>query len=454
MNGMTYEEFIASKRVADAPTGLTRDVDINPQLFDFQQAIVRWALRRGRAAIWADCGLGKTPMQLEWARHIPGRVLIAAPLAVGPQTQSEGDKFRVRARYLREDDENERIVITNYEILDRFDPKRFTGVVLDESSILKSYTGKTRTEIITKWGDRPFRLACTATPAPNDYMELGNHSEFIGAMRGSEMLSSFFINDAANVGRYRVKGHAESEFWRWLCSWAVMVKHPADIGFHAEGFTLPKLNIISRTTQDTSWSHEMLFPVVAATLAERLDARRRTIRERCEAAADIINEIDGPCIAWCNLNQESELLCKLIKGAVEVTGSQPMAEKETLLQSFSRGFTQKLVTKPTIAGFGMNWQHCCNMVFVGLSDSYEQFYQALRRCWRFGQQNPVNAYIVTADTEGAVVANIKRKEADANRLSSGMADHMADTLSGILHGKDGFVTKYRPKQQLIAPQFA
>lgn len=445
---MTYQEFIERKRIADAPTGLREDVEISSRLFGFQQAVVRWALRRGRAAIWADCGLGKTAMQLEWSLHVPGRVLIFAPLAVGPQTESEGNKFGIECKYLREDDGKTKIVVTNYEIAERFNPHNFNGVVLDESSILKSYTGRTRTYLIETWSRVPFRLCCTATPAPNDFMELGNHAEFIGSMTRSEMLSMFFVHDGSETQQWRLKGHAESRFWEWVASWAVMFKKPSDIGYSDDGFDLPPCYILDSVVRDQSWSQDTLFPMHASTLEERLQARRRTVDARCEHAAYRANELRVPVVCWCNLNDESSKLHNAIKDSVEVSGSDSLEEKEARMMAFTRGDARVMVTKPSIAGFGMNWQHCANMMFVGLSDSYEQFYQALRRCWRFGQKHPVTARVVTADTEGAVTANIRRKEADAERMSREMVAHMADINNRALHGTSRSVTLYHPSRSI------
>jgi superfamily II DNA or RNA helicase len=450
----TYETFIASKRVSDRSTGLAVVPTLNPMLFDWQQAIVRWALRRGRAALFEDCGLGKTAQQLEWANHVPGRVIIVAPLAVGPQTEREAAKFGIDAKYMRQDDPKQRIVITNYEMLDRFAPDNFTGIVLDESSILKSYTGKFRTYIIDEWGSVQFRLACTATPAPNDYMELGNHSEFLGVMSRAEMLSMFFVHDGSETQQWRLKGHAEGDFWRWMCSWSIMIRKPSDIGYPDGEFTLPPLTFHERIVEDTQASHEFLFQLQASTLDERLAARRRTSSARCQAAAEIANGKNGDAvILWCNLNDESAQLTRMVKGAVEVKGSDGTEDKEQRMLGFTTGDINRLVTKPSIAGFGMNWQHCNNVVFVGLNDSYEQFYQALRRCWRFGQKRPVNCYIVTANTEGAVAANIKRKERDAERMHNEMVQHMADISTQEIRSASRTVTRYTPKQSLRLPSF-
>jgi DNA modification methylase len=430
-----YAEFLQRKGIVDPATGLKSVPDLNPMLFDFQRDITKWALRRGRAAIFADCGFGKTPMQLEWARHVPGDVLILAPLAVSAQTVREGRKFGIPVGYARNDEQiTERITITNYEMLDRFDVSRFAGVVLDESSILKAYDGKTRTQIIETFAQTPFRLACTATPAPNDYMELGNHSQFLGVMSYSEMLSMFFVHDGGETQKWRLKGHAEVEFWKWLCSWAVMIRKPSDLGYDDGAFVLPELVLHEHSVRVDEPSNGFLFPVEAQSLQERRRARRDTISERVADCAAIVNETIGPFLIWCNLNDESALLTKAIPGAIEVKGSDSNEHKEKAMLGFSDGAPRVLVTKPSIAGFGMNWQHCANIAFVGLSDSYEQFYQAVRRCWRFGQKNMVNVHIITAETEGAVVANIKRKEREAMAMAENMVKHMQDLNAAALHG--------------------
>lgn len=431
----SYEDFLAHKRVIDPATGLQDVPPLNPQLFDFQRDIVGWALKRGRAAIFADCGMGKTPMQLEWARHIPGNVLILAPLAVAAQTVREGEKFGIAVKYAREQHQAEQgITITNYEMLEHFDPSEFDGVVLDESSILKAYDGKTRTRIIDAFAKTPFRLACTATPAPNDYMELGNHAEFLGVMSRVEMLAMFFVHDGGETQQWRLKGHAESEFWKWLCSWAVMIRKPSDLGYDDGDFTLPEMVMHQSTVKVDKPTDGYLFPLEAQSLQDRLAARRSTITERVEDCAAIVNATKRPFLVWCNLNSESDALVKAIPDAVEVKGSDSNDAKERAMLGFTDGSIRVLVTKPSIAGFGMNWQHCADMAFVGLSDSYEQFYQAVRRCWRFGQHNTVNVHVITAETEGAVVANIKRKEADAMSMAENMVEHMKDLNAEALRG--------------------
>jgi hypothetical protein len=307
-------------------------------------------------------------------------------------------------------------------------------VVLDESSILKSYDGKTRTQIVDGFAQTPFRLACTATPAPNDYMELGNHSQFLGVMSYTEMLSMFFVHDGGETQKWRLKGHAEADFWRWLCSWAVMIRKPSDLGYDDGAFKLPEMIMHQVTVKVDAPTDGFLFPVEAKTLQERLGARRDTIADRVEHAAAIVNASDEQFIVWCNLNSESTAIRKAIPDAVEIVGSDTREFKEKALIDFQDGSVRVLDTKASMFGFGLNLQNCANMAFVGLSDSYEQFYQALRRIWRFGQTRTVNVYVITAETEGAVVQNIKRKEAEAMAMAKNMVEHMKDLNKAALEG--------------------
>lgn len=451
-----YQAFLQCKQLHDRPTGLEEVPSLNSQLFDFQKDIVGWALRRGRAAIFADCGMGKTAMQLEWARNVPGRVLIVAPLAVATQTFREAEKFEIRGVAHRTKDSrsrNHQITVTNYERLHNFDPANYAGIVLDESSILKSYTGKFRNQLVDDWGHLPWRLCATATPAPNDFMELGNHAEFLGAMTRPEMLSMFFVHDGGETQKWRLKGHAESEFWKWLCSWAVMIRKPSDLGYDDGQFTLPPVHIQPREVQVNSACEGFLIPMEASTLSERQSARKASIEERAAAAAELANATPHPFLCWCNLNAESAALARLIPDAVEVHGGLTPEEKERRMLDFSEGRARVLITKPSIAGFGMNWQHCAEMAFVGLSDSYEQFYQALRRCWRFGQSRPVNAHVITSSREGAVVANIQRKEADAERMAEEMVRHMVDITKATIHGLQRNNRSYQPETPMQMPAF-
>lgn len=413
-----YKAFLESKVKKYKETGFQVD-EISPILFNFQQDIVRWALKKGKAAIFAGTGLGKTGMQLEWAKKVSeytnGNVLILAPLAVSEQTVREGLKFGVNVNICREQaDVEPGVNITNYEMLHKFDCSSFAGVVLDESSILKSFTGKVRTEIIEAFIQTPYRLACTATPSPNDYMELGNHAEFLNVMTRSEMLSMFFVHDGGETSKWRLKGHCKQSFWDWVASWSVMLSNPIDLGYENNFFDLPNLHI-----------HEVIvdedYPFqLAKTLSERRIARKETMDARTYKAAEIANSLDESVIIWCDMNDESDTLKKRIEGAIEIKGSHTNEYKKDKLESFAKEEFQKLVTKPSIAGFGMNWQHCSKMIFTGLSDSFEQYYQAVRRCWRAGQTKDVDVWIVTSKREGAVVENIKRKESLFAEMLSGM----------------------------------
>jgi DNA modification methylase len=422
-----YNDFLKSKAVVDPDTGFDPTEPLNPMLYDFQADLVRWALRRGRAALFCDCGLGKTPMQLEWARHVPGNVLILAPLAVAHQTIREGEKFGIECEYARKQDETNgaKITVTNYEMLEHFNPAKFNAVVLDESSILKSYSGKTRNLIIETFRDTKYKLACTATPAPNDYLELGNHSEFLGVMDRWTMRSMFFVHDSqmhgpgqksGDVRNYRLKGHCDELFWRWVSSWGVMMRSPEDLLYRANGFKLPPIYFNERQVEATDAIDGYLFPLMASTMQERIRARAKTVKNRAELVAAMVNDSDEQWIVWCGLNAESDKAKRLIDGAKEVKGSDSIDYKEKTLLGFANGDFRVLVTKPLIAGFGMNFQSCHNVVFLGLSDSWESYYQAVRRCWRFGQKSPVNVQVVISELEGKVLANIKRKELNAQKM--------------------------------------
>jgi len=438
---MTYQEFLESKQFRAASTGFKIPRKrLNQKLMPFQRDIVHWALARGRCGIFADCGLGKTFMQLEWANHVnayTGKpILLFAPLAVSQQTAREGRKFGIPVTIAAKQSEiSDGINITNYEKLQHFtDPAQFGGLVLDESSILKGFDGKTR-KLLTEWASCiPFRIACTATPAPNDYMELGNHAEFLGVMTCTEMLSMFFVHDGGDTSKWRLKKHAVNEFWKWVASWAVAIRRPSDIGYEDGDFVLPPLEIHQVTVGANSIPEGYLFPVEARTLQERNSVRKQSTSERVAACAKLVNDSDEPWIVWSNLNQESEELCAAIPDAVEITGSDTPQFKESQLLAFVDQEFRVLDTKPLIAGFGMNFQHCFNMAFVGLSDSYEQFYQAVRRCWRFGQKKKVHAYIITTEAEGAVVRNIERKEKQSIEMMEGMVRHMKAEMSNNLRG--------------------
>ena len=418
---MDYQEFLKAKQKMIVDSGKeVDDTEINPHLFDYQHDIVKWALKKGKSAVFAGTGLGKTRIQLAWADLVGGRVLIFAPLAVACQTVQEGKEIGIEVNLCKENaDVKDGINITNYDRMERYDLSQFDGIVLDESSILKSQTGKTRNWLIENCSGIPYKLCCTATPAPNDYMELGNHSEFLGCMTEMEMLAMFFIHDGGDTAKWRLKKHAVKVFWEWVASWAVMMVNPADLGYDGSQFILPKLNITQQEVK-TEVTTGSLFAVEAKTLQERQQARRDSLKERVASCAEIVNNSDEQFLVWCNLNVESELIAKSIPDSVEVCGSDTPEHKTESMIGFSEKRIRVLVSKPSICGFGMNWQQCHNMIFVGLSDSFEQYYQAVRRCWRFGQKSEVNVYVITADTEGAVVANIQRKERDFEDMLHGM----------------------------------
>lgn len=628
--GSAYADFLAGKKISDPATGLDGAFDLPEAMFDFQRDITRWALRRGRAALFAGTGLGKTLMELAWgstiAREAGGMVLLFAPLAVSQQIIREATKFAIEARLVSsQEDCGPGINVTNYQKIDRFKLDRFAAIILDESSILKSTDGHYRTRLIKESTSVPYRLAATATPAPNDFMELGNHAEFLGAMSYTDMLSTFFTHDGGETQKWRLKGHAESDFWKWLASIAVMIRQPSDLGYEDGSYKLPPIHRHQHTVHaDFAPSIETgtLFPMEARTMQERLSARRDTVGERVAAAFSIVigsycdklaawsgnpntpnvdapntkltpqNASDGkskveiqkktpntcgiitketaknsgehqsnrpksigagesgtlptlnseskqkhplgtelpnneessffegntgssqhnttPCLPvktasapsveqslqsfstlitamrvaksegyfaahatpdsviskmtrngsiepwciWCNLNSEQDALAKAFGPlAYSVSGSMPDAQKESAILDWIDGKRPVMISKPSIMGFGMNFQHCRNTIFVGLSDSFEQVYQAERRFWRFGQTQPVNVHFIAAETEGAVVANLRRKEADAERMASAMVHHMADLSSAAVRGAARETPDYNPTQPIELPSW-
>ena len=442
-----YSAFLARKALTDPPTGLADIPELPDVLFPHQRDIVRWALRRGRAAIFAQTGLGKSLMELAWGQGIHhatgGDVLLLTPLAVAGQMVREAGKFGLAAKQCACQAEVEPgITVTNYAKMHHFDLSRFTGVILDESSILKAFDGKTRSMLIARCARVPYRLAATATPAPNDFMELGNHAEFLGVMSLSGMQATFFTHDGGDTSKWRLKGYAEDDFWRWMCSWSVLLRRPSDLGYDDGAYALPELGTIEHLVD--------VEGPAAKTLSERLKARRESIAERVAKAVEL-TPAEGPFVWWCNLNAEADALVAAIPGAVQVSGSDKEDEKEQKLKAFSAGEIRILVTKPKICGFGMNWQHCADTGFVGLNDSFEQVYQAVRRFWRFGQTRPVTVHFVAASTEGAVLENLKRKEADAERMGAAMVAQMADLSSDIIHGAARETDEYKPTIPVAVP---
>lgn len=421
-----YHEFLAAKQARAGAAGTPVDVaEVHPSLHPWQARIVAWAVRTGRCAVWADTGLGKTRMQLEWARLSGSRALIVAPLAVCAQTVREAERIGLTVRYVREDGEPEGIRITNYEMVDRFDPESLDAVVLDESSILKDFASATRNRLIAQFADVPRRLACSATPAPNDVAELANHAEFLGRASRVEMLSTYFVHDDQG---WRPKGHARAPMFRWMSGWAVALRRPSDIGFPDDGYVLPELSIRPELVPVDMHAEGQLFPTDLGGVGGRAKVRRETLAARVERAAQLVAAEPGePWLLWCGLNDEADRLARAIPGAVNVHGSMSPEQKAELLLGFAAGDVQTLVTKPGIAAFGLNWQHCARMVFVGLNDSYEAYYQAIRRCWRYGQARPVHVHIVLSELEGQIAANVGRKEREAARFTGELVEQMRDT---------------------------
>jgi hypothetical protein len=427
-----YADFIAHKH--PAPTFAGPDVtpsDVHETLHDWQAEIVCWAIKIGRAAIWADTGLGKTFMQIEWARLVaPDAIsLVVAPLAVCHQTTREAAKLGLEMSYVRSGvGLGPGMYVTNYEMIEHFDAAEIAAVVLDEASILKQSDGKTRTRLIDQFAEVPFRLSCTATPAPNDPEELTNQAEFLGHSTRVNMLAAYFIHDEDG---WRLKGHARNPMIRWMATWAVAIRKPSDLGYDDIGYDLPGLNVVSHLLPVEIDADGQLFPTDLGGVGGRAAVRKETLRLRCERAAELINsEPDEPWLIWCGLNAEAEMLAALT-GATNVHGGLTPEQKAEYLLAFADGDIARLVTKPSLAAFGLNWQHCARMVFVGLSDSYEAYYQAIRRCYRYGQPRIVDAHVVLSELEGQIATNIARKERESSTTTAALVNEMRRTREGV-----------------------
>lgn len=456
---MNYHEFIKNKAIVYQPSGFDC-TERNENLFGWQNDVVRWALRKGKCAIFSDCGTGKTRMLLQWAnmvhKHENRAVLILAPLAVAQQTKAEGVLCGIDVKVVRDQSECENgLNITNYEMLQHFDDSFFCGVVLDESSIIKHKDGKTRQMIQDMFEETAYKLCCTATPAPNDFMELGTHAQFLGVMKQTEMLATFFVHDGGETQNWRLKGHAEKKFFEWVAGWAACFKRPQDLGYEEEGYKLPDLRIHEETVESTSTElidgQMMMFAPVGKTLLERRSARRNSLQDRVNRAAEIANATGEQVLVWCDLNSESKALTEAINGAVEVEGSMSLEEKEKGITGFMKGENRVLVSKPSIAGFGINAQNAHIEIFVGLSDSFEAYYQAVRRCWRFGQDKPVDVYIIISDAEGAVKENIQRKQRDAERMTDELIGFTREFLQSDLKQTKRDVDEYYAFEQMEVP---
>lgn len=457
----TYQEFVAAKLAPNVATGFDAQADW-PWLFDFQRDLVAWSVRRGRAAVFANTGLGKTRMQLTWAREVAahtGRpVLILAPLAVASQTAAEGQAVGIDVVASRDpsDADDASIVVTNYDRLHRYDPDDYAGIVLDESSIIKHHTSKTLGLLLDAFRDHAYKLACSATPAPNDWVELGTHAEFLGVCTRAEMLSEYFVHDGGKTQDWRLKGHARSAFWQWVSSWGALVRHPSDLGYPGERYTLPPLTTQDHVVNsgDAHLAAGLLFAGVdLGGIAERRAARKATLDARVKAAADLVNGTPGSWIVWCDLNAEGEALRRAIPDAVEVSGSDKPEDKEAALSAFASGATRVLVTKPKIAGYGLNWQHCSQVCFVGVTDSWESYYQAVRRCYRFGQASEVRVHVVTSDAEGDVLTNLRRKDAAAAELAEALAAETSEAVRASVVGAARTTNDYTPTREMEVPSW-
>ena len=460
---MEYKEFIHSKLVQSQSSGFESDrATYNPNLFEWQRDIVHWALKKGKACLFEDCGLGKTLQQLSFAeetcKHTGGKALIIAPLAVATQTKNEGVKFGIDVNICRtQKDVKDGVNITNYEMIEHFDPCEFTCVVLDESSILKNSTGATRALLTEMFKDTPFKLCCTATPAPNDFMEIGTHAEFLGIMTQTEMLATYFVHDGKNTSKWRLKGHARDIFFEWIASWACCMTSPADLGYDGSGYDLPPLTVneiqVESSNKESDDGQMMLFAEVAESLTERREARKSSLEKRAEKAKEIAESADGQALIWCDFNDESAMLADIVEDIVEVKGADSDEHKKSSMIGFAQGKIKRLVSKPKIAGWGMNWQNCNTVIFCGLSDSFESYYQAVRRCWRFGQKKPVDVYIITSEAEQAVKQNIERKQAEAQQMTAELVKHTKDILSSEIKGTIRISEKYIAVDKMIIPEW-
>jgi len=425
-----YKDFLKTKGIKKKTEGF-KPLWIPDFLYDFQKELVEFSIQNGKSALFEDCGLGKTPQQLVWSQNVikktNGRVLIVTPLAVSHQTIREAEKFGIKAKRTQNGIIYKGINITNYERLGYFNPNDFDGIVCDESSILKNFNGKMRKYITNFMNKINYRLLCTATPAPNDFVELGTSSEALGGMTRNQMLGMFFTHDGKNSSQWNLKGHAKKRFWQWVSTWAKAIRKPSDLGYINNGFILPSFNF-HRHIIKSNYKESGLIISPAIGLHEQRAEKRRTLHLRCEKVASLVPK-DKPCLIWCHLNDEGDLLEKIIPESVQVSGKDNDKDKENKLIGFSKGNIRILITKPKIGGFGMNWQHCSEMMFFP-SHSHEQFYQALRRCWRFGQKNEVNCHLIASNRESIVLHNMLRKEQQTVEMYNGIIREMSEFQMG------------------------
>lgn len=440
---MEYQDFIASKVRRAKPMGFDVALsEINANLKDWQALSVRWALKRGRSALFQSTGLGKTIQQLEWASHVSrytGKpVIVHCPVGVRQQTKREFEKFGIVGRCEVVDEGKQTIDgvnLVNYEKLHKFEGIEFGGVVLDESQILKNYTGKIKQMLIDRYRDTPFRLACTATPSPNDHKELGNHADFLGVMPSNEMLSRWFINDTMKAGGYRLKMHAAKDFWQWVASWAICISKPSQIGGSDEGYDLPPYEINKHVVSIPydGAAEGFLFDVHGISATNIHEEKKRSNQARAAKVAELVKQKEGSVLIWCHTDYEADELKKAVPEAVEVRGSMKDSVKEQRLLDFAEGKIRVLLTKPTIAGAGLNFQICSQQIFAGISFSFEDFYQAVRRSWRFGQKNQVTVDVILSDAESAIEKSIANKEALHNLMESSMAEAMGNVNIDLIN---------------------
>lgn len=461
---MNYKDFLSTKQISFNPQGFSVEKQsLNKNAFEFQRDCVLWALKKGKSCFFWDCGLGKSISQIIWAQKVveytQKPVIIFAPLAVVNQTVREAEKFGEFAISVRNQEEISKnaIYVTNYDIAEHFDMSVMGGVVLDESSILKDFTSKTKQLMIDMCKNVPFKLCCTATPSPNDFTEIGNHAEFLGIMSRTEMLSTFFVHDGGNTSSWRLKGHAQNAFFEWVASWACCMKSPADLGYDGSDYILPKLELIEHIVKVDQINDEngqmLLLAKSVQTLNERRTARRNSIKKRVEVAAEIANKSNEQCLIWCDLNDESDLLAKMIEDSVEVRGSDTPEHKVESMQNFIDGKVKCFISKASISGWGVNLQNCHKIIFVGLSDSFESYYQAIRRCWRFGQKYPVEVHIIISDAEGAVKSNIEKKQSAANKLTGELIKHTKEILKENIKKTTRITETYFATEIMIVPEW-
>ena len=458
---MDYNEFISGKMAAIMPTGFHGPFELPESLFPMQRDLVSWALKRGRAAIFADTGLGKSRMQVAWAAQVHELtgldVMILAPLAVAQQTIAEGAEIGVTITRCREPgDVRPGLNITNYDRIHKFDCSQFGAVVLDESSCIKHHTAKTLQTLMDAFGHCFYKLCATATPAPNDWTELGTHAEFLGICSRAEMLAEFFVHDGGETQTWRLKGHAKHLFWQWVASWGAMIRKPSDLGYDDAMYALPPLVVVDHvvdTDEDKIADNGMLFALEASTMSERREAKKASMANRVQQCADIVNSSTDTWVIWCELNAEADALKSAIPEAVEIRGPDDADFKERRLMEFAQGKTRVLITKASITGWGLNWQHCNNTAFVGVSDSFEAYYQAIRRFWRFGQKKEVTVHRFASQLESAVMKNLERKQADAIAMGESLAMETRAAVMAQIKGASRTTNSYNADQKVKAPQW-